>query len=70
MTTSRNFLIWFCFMVVVILYAAFGCDYCNPYRMEQGNTPDTINADSIQFYVDPDKPHEIQLGVYKDAENG
>ena len=38
--------------------------------MKQGNTPDTINADSMQFYVDPNNPHEIQLGVYKDGEDG
>jgi hypothetical protein len=57
------------FLFVTILWHSCWSD-CNPYRMEQGNTPDTINADSIQFYVDPAKPHEIQLGVYKDGEDG
>jgi hypothetical protein len=67
---DRCLLALFCFLFVAILYASFGCNDCNPYRMEQGNTPDTINADSLQFYVDPNKPHEIQLGVYKDGEGG
>ena len=57
------------FLFVVILWHSCWSD-CNPYRMKQGNTPDTINADSMQFYVDPNNPHEIQLGVYKDGEVG
>lgn len=58
--TDRCLLALFCFLFVAILYASFGCNECNPYRMEQGNTPDTINADTLRPYVDSLQPDTIK----------
>jgi hypothetical protein len=49
---DRCLLALFCFLFVAIIYASFGCNDCNPYKMEQGNVPDTIQADTLQACID------------------
>ena len=44
-----RFYLFTSFMFVVILWHSC-CSDCNPYDMQQGNTPETIYADTADMY--------------------